>query len=97
LAPFGLSAVSAVRSLKGANRTRRGKSISAAKDPDRTFGSGRRELVTSRDAGTYIAALPKAKQERPEWQAAAEALIMVTEDWGPLMHAREGSVPRKRT
>jgi hypothetical protein len=38
--------------------------------------------------------LPKAKQERPEWQAAAEALIMATEDWGPLMHAREGSAPQ---
>ena len=55
MAPFGPSAVSAVRSLTGVNRTRRGKSISAAKDPNRTFGSGRRELVTLRDAGTYIA------------------------------------------
>jgi hypothetical protein len=31
-----------------------------------------------------------AKQERPEWQAAAEALIMAAEDRGPLMHAHIG-------
>ena len=30
---------------------------------------GRRELVTLRDAGAYIAVLPKSKQESPEWQA----------------------------
>jgi hypothetical protein len=36
---------------------------------------GRRLLVTLRDAGGYIAALPRAKQESPEWQTAAEALI----------------------
>jgi hypothetical protein len=51
---------------------------------------GRRELVTLRDAGGYIAALPRAKQESPEWQAATEALIMAAEDRGPLMHARIG-------
>jgi hypothetical protein len=51
---------------------------------------GRRLLVTLRDAGSYIAALPKAKQESPEWQAAAEALMMAAEDRGPLMHAHIG-------
>ena len=51
---------------------------------------GRRELVTLRDAGSYIAALPRAKQESPEWQIAAEALIMAAEDRGPLMHAHVG-------
>jgi hypothetical protein len=30
-----------------------------------------------RDAGNYIASLPKAVQNRPEWQAAAEALLLV--------------------
>jgi hypothetical protein len=44
---------------------------------------GRRLLVTLRDAGGYIAALPRAEQESPEWQAAAEALIMAAEDRGP--------------
>jgi hypothetical protein len=47
-------------------------------------------LLTLRDAGHYIAALPKAKQNAPEWQAAAEALIMAAEDRGPLLHARVG-------
>jgi hypothetical protein len=52
---------------------------------------GRRDLVTLRDAGSYIAALPRAKQDRPEWQTAAEALIMAAErSGGPLMHARIG-------
>jgi hypothetical protein len=46
--------------------------------------------VTLRDAGGYIAALPKAKQERQEWHAATEALIMAAEDRGPLMHAHTG-------
>jgi hypothetical protein len=51
---------------------------------------GRRELVTLRDARGYIAALPRAKQESPEWQAATKALILATEDRGPLMHAHIG-------
>ena len=32
-----------------------------------------RELVTLKDAGTYITKLPKAEHEAPEWQAAAQA------------------------
>jgi hypothetical protein len=32
----------------------------------------------------------KAKQQSPEWQAAAEALLMAAEDRGPLMHAHVG-------
>jgi hypothetical protein len=35
-------------------------------------------------------ALPKSKQQVPEWQAAAEALMMAAEDRGPLMHAHVG-------
>jgi len=52
--------------------------------------TGRRDLVTLRDAGAYIAALPKTKQQSPEWQAATKALIMAAEDRGPLMHAHVG-------
>jgi hypothetical protein len=49
-----------------------------------------RPLRTLRDAGRYIAGLPKATQARPEWQAATEALLMAAEDRGPLLHARVG-------
>ncbi|BAL76024.1 hypothetical protein [Bradyrhizobium cosmicum] len=51
---------------------------------------GRRELVTLRDAGAYIAALPTATQHRTEWQAAAEALLLVAEGGGDPMLARIG-------
>ena len=46
--------------------------------------------MTLRDAGDYITRLPKAEQQRDEWQTAIEALIMAAEDRGPLMHARMG-------
>jgi hypothetical protein len=36
-------------------------------------------LVTLKDAAAYIMALPKSKQRSPEWQAAAEALMMAAE------------------
>jgi hypothetical protein len=48
------------------------------------------KLVTLKDAAAYILALPKSKQQRPEWQAAGEAVIMAAEDRGPLMHAHIG-------
>jgi hypothetical protein len=32
-----------------------------------------RKLVTLRDAGEYIAALPKREQDKPEWRAAMVA------------------------
>ncbi|MGW1422653.1 hypothetical protein ACWAT4_21365 [Bradyrhizobium manausense] len=51
---------------------------------------GGRSLVTLRDAGAYITALPAATQTRPEWQAAAEALLLVAERGGPTMLARIG-------
>jgi hypothetical protein len=35
-----------------------------------------RQLVTLKDAGTYITKLPKAEHMAPEWQAAMEALIL---------------------
>jgi hypothetical protein len=49
-----------------------------------------RKLVTLRDAGEYIAALPKKEHDAPEWQAAMEALILVAERGGPTMFARIG-------
>jgi hypothetical protein len=44
-------------------------------------------LLTLRDAGEYIQALPRAKSQRPEWQAAAEMLLAAVEGSGPLMFA----------
>jgi len=32
----------------------------------------------------------QSKQQSPEWQAAAEAVMMAAEDRGPLMHAHFG-------
>jgi hypothetical protein len=49
-----------------------------------------RKLVTLEDAGTYITKLPKAEHEAKEWQAAMEALILVAEHGGPVMHTRIG-------
>ena len=49
-----------------------------------------RKLITLRDAGEYIAALPKAVHDRSEWRAAMEALILVAERGGPTMFARIG-------
>ena len=49
-----------------------------------------RALVTLKDAGSYITKLPKAEHEAPEWQAAAEALLLVAERDGPTMLARIG-------
>jgi hypothetical protein len=48
-----------------------------------------RSLKTLRDAGNYIIALGKARAG-PEWQAAAEAVLMAAEGAGPLLHARIG-------
>lgn len=49
-----------------------------------------KNLITLREAGSYIAALPKAKQQLPHWQAATEALLMAAHGRGPLLHARVG-------
>ena len=49
-----------------------------------------RKLVTLKQTGEYIIALPKAEHDAPEWQAAMEALIMAAEARGPLLHARVG-------
>jgi len=34
-----------------------------------------KKLVTLEDAAAYILALPKSKQQSPEWQAAGEAVM----------------------
>jgi hypothetical protein len=39
-------------------------------------------LVTLRDAANYIVKLPEAEQQAPEWQAAAEVLMMIGEHGG---------------
>jgi hypothetical protein len=49
-----------------------------------------RVLRTLRDAGHYIQELPKATQERPEWQAAARALLLVVECNGDTLLAYIG-------
>jgi hypothetical protein len=49
-----------------------------------------RRLITLRDAGDYIAKLPKAKYLTAEWQAAMFALMLVVDLNGPTMMARIG-------
>jgi hypothetical protein len=49
-----------------------------------------RELGTLEDAETYITKLPQAEHEAPEWQAAADALLLVATKGGPTMLARIG-------
>jgi hypothetical protein len=44
----------------------------------------RKPLVTLRDAANYIVKLPKAKQNAPEWQAAAEVLTLIGEHGGDI-------------
>jgi hypothetical protein len=62
---------------------------SAAFDSPIAIEDGR-QLVTLRDAGEYIGSLPAKTQKRAEWQAAAEALLLVAERGGPSMLARIG-------
>ena len=47
-------------------------------------------VLTLRDAGDYIASLPKPEQNLDAWQAAVEALLLVVELNGPTMMARIG-------
>ena len=46
-----------------------------------------RKLVTLCDVGNYVAALPKAKHDRPEWRLAAAMLMQAAEDGAPVMLA----------
>jgi hypothetical protein len=48
-----------------------------------------RMLVTLGDAGNYITSLPKKESALPEWQAAIQALMLVSRG-GPTMLARIG-------
>ena len=48
------------------------------------------ELVTLRDAGNYIAKLPKREHDAPEWQAAIRTLMLVVEHDGQTLLARIG-------
>jgi hypothetical protein len=48
-----------------------------------------RSLTTLRDAADYITALPRSEAELTEWQAAIEALLLVSKG-GPTMFARIG-------
>jgi hypothetical protein len=49
-----------------------------------------RELRTLRDAGNYIAKLPKAEHDAEEWQTAIRALMLVVEHGGDTMLPRIG-------
>lgn len=53
-----------------------------------------RKLVTLRDVGEYIAALPKWDHDRPEWQTALAALLLVVEHGGPTMFGASASCER---
>jgi hypothetical protein len=48
-----------------------------------------RELVTLKDAGEFIAKLPKAEHTATEWQTAMEALLLAVRG-APTMLARIG-------
>jgi hypothetical protein len=56
------------------------------------------ELVTFRDAGDYVAALPKREHDKPEWQLAIGDLMRAAAGHGPwrllariaIMHALHG-------
>jgi hypothetical protein len=49
-----------------------------------------RQLLTLKDAGTYITTLPKAEHLAAEWQTAMKVLILVETHGGPTMFARIG-------
>jgi hypothetical protein len=51
---------------------------------------GGRQLVTQRDAASFITSLPEDESALPEWQAAIEALILVADLGGPTMFAQIG-------
>jgi hypothetical protein len=59
---------------------------SRAFDAPIELGKGQ-ALMTLRDAGTYVAALPKAEQHKPHWQTAARELLIAAERGGIVMLA----------
>jgi hypothetical protein len=46
-----------------------------------------RKLLTLRDAGEFIARLPKTKHNQPEWRLAAAMLMQAADDGAPVMLA----------
>jgi hypothetical protein len=46
-----------------------------------------RTLTTLEDGGRYVAALPKAEQQKPHWQTAAGELLTAAERGGIVMLA----------
>ena len=61
-----------------------------SEDPIPLSGGGK--LRTLRDAGSFIAKLPKAEHDAPEWLAAIEALMFVVEHGGDSMLPRIGII-----
>jgi hypothetical protein len=56
-----------------------------------------RQLVSLRDAGEYIAALPQSEQQQANWHTTAEMLMQAAEGRGLLMFAyvaRSGASPQ---
>lgn len=49
-----------------------------------------RALITLRDAGNYIARLPKTEHQATEWQTAAQCLMQAANKSGPIEFARMG-------
>ena len=47
----------------------------------------RKPLITLRDAAQYIIKLPKAERHEPEWQTAAEVLMLIAKRGGDTMIA----------
>lgn len=49
-----------------------------------------RALATLRDAGAYIAALPRKTHDEAAWQTAMHVLIQAADNHGPVEFARLG-------
>jgi hypothetical protein len=56
-----------------------------------------RVLRTPGDAGRYVTVLPEEMKRRPEWQTAAELLMMAAEGKAPLMFAHGVNPTRNRS
>jgi hypothetical protein len=76
--------------LQGRHRQKGPAALSAkgwARAFDQPIRAGRRELVTLRDAGEYIAALPVKEARALHWQVAMQCLIDAADRDGILMLA----------
>jgi hypothetical protein len=56
--------------------------------PPLTIRSPCRQGASLEDAGNYIMQLPDGEHREPSWQAAMQALILMTESGGPTMLGR---------